>query len=130
MGIIFAVIGIFLQASNHHYFDFFNNSLLNIPVISTSLGCSIFFISSLGYLGVMMSNNNLLLLYAILMTSSLILEVASISIISKSFTRIVKMFTVLLEDGMNNYAKPDYRGVTNTWDVFQHEVYMYRNKIF
>ena len=122
LAIFFVISGLVLQATNSHHLDFFGNKFLNLPVILTSFGCILFFITSLGCVGVITSNRELLLLYTTLLTTMLMVEAVSVWTVWLLRGQVYTFVQEQVEMGMRNFNLPGYKGVTETWNVMQHEV--------
>ena len=122
LAIFFIISGLVLQATNSHHLDFFGNKFLNLPVILTCFGCILFFITSLGCVGLITSNRELLLLYTTLLTTMLMVEAVSVWTIWLLKGQVYTFMQEQVEMGMRNFNLPGYKGVTETWNVMQHEV--------
>ena len=122
LSILFIISGLVLQATNSRHLDFFGNKFLNLPVILTSFGCVLFFITSLGCVGAITSNRDLVLLYTALLTTILLVEAVAVWTAWLLRDEVFSFIKAQVEMGMRNFNLPGYKGVTETWNVMQHEV--------
>ena len=122
LSILFTISGLVLQGTNSHHLDFFGNNFLNLPVILTCFGCFLFFVTSLGCVGALTSNRELVLLYTSLLTTVLVIEAVTVWSVWLLRAEVFIFLRTQVETGMRNFNMPGYRGVTETWNVMQHEV--------
>ena len=103
------------------YLNFFNHSLINIPVLLFFTGVLTAILSMLGLVGVCLTSRVLLTTFISLMVFTLAVEVVA-CLVFYHYQSTVSLFVHhQLLAGLEIFNNPEYRGVTETWNVAQHE---------
>ena len=115
--------------------------------ISVVVGCIIFFVTFFGCCGAIKEHHCMTLAFSVFLSLILLIELGA-GCASYAFRQQVLLpksrhlhlstliyFTLMIylaqvgkiiesnmEKGLQNYAKPSYKGVTETWNIVQHEV--------
>ena len=122
--------GLVSQLLYKDYLNFFNHSLINIPVLLFFAGLTTSILAMLGLVGVCLNHRVLLTANISVMVFTLSLEVVGcLSFYHYQDTVSLFLHHQLLS-GLGIFNNPDYRGVTETWNVAQHEAGRQMRNIF
>ena len=119
---ILLLCGLVAQLLFRDYLNFFNHRLINIPVLLFFLGATIAMISMVGLLGVWLNKVLLLTCYISLLVVSLTVEVVMVLLYYHYQDTVSLFLQHHLLQGLTSFTDPQFRGVTETWNVAQHEV--------
>jgi len=121
-GIALIVAGGVIQGLYSQYLDFLGNTFLNTPILLVIVGVIIFAITFFGCCGAVKDNHCMIMTFAVLLALIFVIELgAGIS----SYVMRVKLHVIIetdMEKGLMNYNKKGSEGVTQTWDIAQHEL--------
>ena len=138
-GVVVLVLGLGWQALHRDYLNMLLDPLLNLPVLLAILGTALATLSLLGLLGAAWRNTNIMYSYLGVGVLILTLEVVFGLVFYRYMDQVlpcpgprvlvtmagVQVFAYVeakLVAGMAVFSHPGYRGVTETWNVMQHEV--------
>ena len=128
-----------IHGQNKYYFDFFSSSYINMPVVIivvgndvllciyfvhnvTNVGVAIFIIAFCACCGAVKENSWMVYAYSVVL---LIILLAQFGAGITAFVMKDDLKNVIenkMVEGMDNYGKYDYGGVTETWDYVQAEL--------
>jgi len=121
-GLALIVAGGVIQGLYSQYLDFLGNTFLNTPILLVIVGVIIFAITFFGCCGAVKDNHCMIMTFAVLLALIFVIELgAGIS----SYVMRVKLHVIIetdMEKGLMNYNKEGSEGVTQTWDIAQHEL--------
>lgn len=121
-GLILIVTGSVIQGVYSQYLDFLGSKVLNAPVLLIAVGCLIFVITFFGCCGAIKESHCMTLTFAVLLAVIFLIEVGA-GIGAYSARKDVRgTLERHMERGLQNYGRKEYRGVTETWNVVQHEL--------
>ena len=127
---ILLLSGLVSQVLYKDYLNFFNHSLINIPVLLFFTGVTTALLAMLGLVGACLNNRVLLTTSISVMVFTLTLEMVG-SLGFYHYQDTVSLFVhYQLLSGLGIFNNPDYRGVTETWNVAQHEAGSVMRNIF
>jgi len=121
VSLVLIVLGAYTQIKAKSYLDFLGNDYVNTPIFIIILGGAILVISCLGFCGAKQESKCLIYTYAIVL---FILVIAQVGAAIAAFVlkgKVEEVVTKNMAEGMQNYGKDDFGGVTTTWDLLQHE---------
>ena len=122
---ILLLSGLVSQILYRDYLNFFNHSLVNLPVLLFFIGAATAVLAMLGLVGVCLNSLVLLTTYISIMILLLTLEV----VVGLFYYHYLDTVSLLLHqqllEGLKIFNKPEFRGVTESWNVAQHEVCSY-----
>jgi len=118
-GLALIGLGAYVQIAAKEYLDFLGNQYANTPIIFIIVGVVIFIVAFLGCCGACTKNKCMMYTYASLLLLILIVEIgAGIA----AYVMQGQLETVVkdnMKDGMMNYNKTNYEGVTQSWNSMQ-----------
>jgi len=115
-------IGTYIQLQMKQYLDFLGDTYLNTSVILIIIGGVMLLISFFGCCGACTENHCMVYTYAAMMTL-ILLSLIGVSITIYVFKDDVQqVINDGMRKGMDNYGKPDHKGVTDAWNIVQHEL--------
>jgi len=121
-GLALIVTGAVIQGMYSQYLDFLGNTFLNTPILLIIVGVVIFLITFFGCCGAVKDNHCMIMTFAILLGLIFVIELgAGIS----AYVLRAKLHVIIetnMEKGLMNYNKAGAEGVTQTWDIAQHEL--------
>jgi len=121
-GLALIITGCVIQGVYSNYLDFLGDSFFNTPVLLVVVGCIIFFVTFFGCCGAIKEHHCMTLAFSVFLSLILIIELGA-GCASYAFRQQVgKIIESNMEKGLQNYAKPSYKGVTETWNIVQHEL--------
>ena len=123
-GIFIIGSGAFLAIELKNYFDFFATSDLALemdisPYIHMLIGCLITIISFLGCCGACTDNTCMMYSFGALMAIIIMAEISILVALYVYKDEVIMTTHKAMDDGMENYQKPGFEGVTFGWDQFQ-----------
>ena len=113
--------GLVSQLLYKDYLNFFNHSLINIPVLLFFIGVTTAILAMLGLVGVCLNNPVLLTTYISVTVFILTVEVVACLCFYHYQDTVSLFFHHQLLNGLSIFNNPEYHGVTETWNVAQHE---------
>jgi len=128
--ILFAIAGMALigfgawaQIAAKDYLNFLGNNYVNTPIFIIILGGVIFAIALFGCCGAWKESKCLIYTYGSVLVIILIAQVAA-AIAAFALQGALKAeITKNMQNGLENYNKPGYEGVTTTWDIVQENLH-------
>lgn len=122
-GIVLIGVGAHVQIHATRYLDFLSENYLNTPVFIIIAGSIIFVIAFFGCCGAWYENTCMIYTYAFFLCAILIAEVAAgiAALVLKGSLRDV--IQDKMKDGMQNYGKRGFEGVTKAWDSMQQDLH-------
>jgi len=121
-GLALIVTGCVIQGVYSNYLDFLGDSFFNTPVLLVVVGCIIFSITFFGCCGAIKEHHCMTLSFSVLLALILVIELGA-GIASYAFREQVGgIIESNMEKGLQNYGKDGYKGVTETWNIVQHEL--------
>lgn len=115
-------IGTYIQLQMKQYLDFLGDTYLNTSVILIIIGGVMLLISFFGCCGACTENHCMVYTYAAMMTL-ILLSLIGVSITIYVFKDDVQqVINNGMKKGMENYGQPDHKGVTDAWNIVQHEL--------
>ena len=123
-GIFIIGSGVFLAVELKNYFDFFATSELALgmdisPYVLMMIGILITIISFLGCCGACTDNMCMMYTFGTLMVVIIIAEISILVALFVYKDEVIRITHKAMDDGMKNYQKPGFEGVTYCWDEFQ-----------
>lgn len=121
-GCVLIGFGAWSQIAAKDYLNFLGESYVNTPIFLMVVGGIIFIVAFVGCCGACQENKCLIYTYAFLLAVILVAQIgagiAAYMLKGDLDTEVTKN----MEFGMENYNKPDFTGVTHTWDIVQKEL--------
>jgi CD63 antigen len=121
-GLALIGLGAYVQIEATKYPDFLGNQYTNTPVLFIIVGVVIFLIAFLGCFGAVKNNSCMVYTYATLLLIVLVAEIAAGVAAYVLKDNLDRKINEKMIEGMENYGKADYDGVTDTWDLVQREL--------
>jgi len=121
-GLALIITGCVIQGVYSNYLDFLGDSFFNTPVLLVVVGCIIFFVTFFGCCGAIKEHHGMTLAFSVFLALILIIELGA-GIASYTFRdQVGDIIETNMEKGLLNYGKEGYKGVTETWNIVQHEL--------
>jgi CD63 antigen len=121
-GLSLIITGCVIQGVYSNYLDFLGDSFFNTPVLLVVVGCIIFFVTFFGCCGAIKEHHCMTLAFSVFLSLILIIELGA-GIASYAFrNQVGGIIESNMEKGLMNYGKDGYKGVTETWNIVQHEL--------
>lgn len=121
-GFALIITGCVIQGVYSNYLDFLGDSFFNTPVLLVVVGCIIFFVTFFGCCGAIKENHCMTLAFSVFLALILLIELGA-GIASYTFRdEVGAIIEANMEKGLQNYGKDTYKGVTETWNIVQHEL--------
>jgi len=121
-GLLLLVMGLVVQSAHSQYLDFLSHRLLSPPVLLTVLGGVIFGISFFGCCGAIRESHALTRTFSVLLAVVFFVEMIAVLAAYHMREQMVHSVERRMEAGMRNFFRQGYRGVSETWNVVQHEL--------
>ena len=137
-GCLLVVAGMVIQAAYTQYLDFLGHQVLSTPGMLVLLGMVIAGVSFCGCCGAIRESHCMALTFSCLLAVIFILQlgtgvaaynlrtqVVQVDIIRWQLNLVFQVGDLIGENmkaGMRNFMRSGYKGVTETWNVLQHEV--------
>jgi len=122
-GIVLIGIGAYIQIKATEYLDFLSDNYLNTPIFIIIIGCVIFVIAFFGCCGAWNESACMVYTYSALLTVILIAELGAAIAAFALKGDLKSVIEDKMVEGMDNYGKEGYEGVTNAWDVVQTDLH-------
>jgi len=114
-------IGAYINFHMQQYLEFLDAQYLNTSIVLIIIGAIIMLVAFFGCCGACTENACMMYTYGTLM-GLILISLIGVAITIVVFKDDVKELVVKkMEQGMTNYGKDDHQGVTETWDLIQHE---------
>lgn len=121
-GLALIVTGAVIQGLYSQYLDFLGDSFFNTPVLLVVVGCIIFAITFFGCCGAVKESHCMTMTFAVLLGLIFVIELGAGISAYMLRTRVHGIVEANMEKGLMNYKKEGADGVTQTWDIIQHEL--------
>ena len=115
-------IGAYIQVQMKQYLDFLGDTYLNTSVILIIIGGVMLLISFFGCCGACTENPCMVYTYAAMMTLILLSMIGVAITIYIYKDDVNAVITDGMKKGQQNYGKPEFKGVTEAWNIVQHEL--------
>lgn len=129
INVVFAIVGIaligigaYIQIQAKEYLDFLSDNYLNTPIFIIIVGCVIFVVAFFGCCGAANESACMIYTYSLLITLLLIAQVGAAIAAYALKGELKSEIKDKMESGMSNYGKDGHDGVTNAWNVLQHDL--------
>jgi len=119
-GLVLVVAGVVIQSAYSQYLDFLGHNF-STPVFLIILGVIIFSVSFFGCCGAINESHCMTLTFAWLLGIIFLLEVVVGVTAYNLRSQLGGLVEENMEAGMGNFMRSGYKGVTETWNVLQHE---------
>jgi len=119
-GLVLVVAGVVIQSAYSQYLDFLGHHF-STPVFLIILGIIIFSVSFFGCCGAINESHCMTLTFAWLLGIIFLLEVVVGVTAYNLRSQLGGLVEENMEAGMGNFMRAGYKGVTETWNVLQHE---------
>lgn len=121
-GLVLVLAGVVIQLAYRQYLDFLDHGLLSIPAFLLLTGLLIFLISVCGCCGSLGEHHCLTSTYSWVLGTLFLLQLLIGLIIFNMQSQVGRVMEESLEAGMRNFMRAGYKGVTETWNILQHEL--------
>lgn len=121
-GLALIITGVVVQARYSSYLDFLGDNFLNTPVLLIIVGCIIFVVTFFGCFGTIKENYCMTLTFAFLLGIIFLVEIGAGIAACQLKSQVNDIVGDNMEEGMQNYNKTGYEGVTQTWDLIQDQL--------
>lgn len=128
--LLFAVSGITLiitaaviQGVYSKYLDFLGNEFLSAPMLFIIVGVVIFLVAFFGCCGAIKENNCMMITFSIFLALIFICEIAGGIAAYVLRSDVDTVLTENMNKALNQYNATDHGGVTDTWNIMQHEIH-------
>jgi len=121
-GLLLITTGGVIQGAYSQYLDFLGDQFFSTPAFMVAVGVIIFIVAFFGCCGAIKENHCMTLTFAILMGIIFLMEIGAGIAAYKLKGQVKPLIYANMESGMRNYGVADHQGVTQTWDVIQHEL--------
>jgi len=121
-GLALIVTGGVIQGLYSQYLDFLGDSFFNTPVLLVVVGCIIFCVTFFGCCGAVKESHCMTMTFAILLGLIFVIELGAGISAYMLRTRVHGIVETNMEKGLLNYKVEGSEGVTQTWDIIQHEL--------
>jgi len=123
VGITLVGIGAYIQIKATEYLDFLSDNYLNTPIFIIIVGCVIFVVAFFGCCGAWNESACMIYTYSVFITIILIAELGAAIAAFALKGDLRNVIEHKMVDGMENFGKEGYEGVTNAWNVLQADVH-------
>lgn len=116
------VTGAVIQGLYSTYLDFLGNEFLSAPMLFIIVGVVIFLVAFFGCCGAVRENSCMMLTFSVFLGLIFVCELAggiAAYVLRGEVNRVLKE---AMTTGLGQYNATGHGGVTETWDVLQHEV--------
>lgn len=121
-GCVLIVSGVVIGVAYTQYLDFLGNSFLSTPLFLILLGLTVFFIAFFGCCGAINEHHCCTLTYSWVLGTLFLLELGAAFMLYGHHRQVGALVADSMEEAMTNFNRPGHKGVTETWNVMQHEL--------
>lgn len=121
-GCLLVVAGMVIQAAYTQYLDFLGHQVLSTPGMLVLLGMVIAGVSFCGCCGAIRESHCMALTFSCLLAVIFILQLGTGVAAYNLRTQVGDLIGENMKAGMRNFMRSGYKGVTETWNVLQHEL--------
>jgi len=124
-GMILIITGAVVQAQYSQYMDFLGSKFFNAPTLLVVVGLMVFGIAFFGCCGAIKENYCMTMTFSVLLSLVFLLEFGAGIAAYTMKGELRSTIETNMEKGMLNFGKEHYKGVTETWNIVQHDVINY-----
>lgn len=121
-GLTLIITGGVIQGVYKEYLDFLGDQFFNTPVLLIVVGCIIFFVTFFGCCGAIKENHCMTVTFTILLVFIFLLEMGAGIAAYMLRSDVRGIIEINMERGQQNFNKEGFKGVTETWNIVQHEL--------
>jgi CD63 antigen len=121
-GLTLVITGGVIQGVYRQYLDFLGSQFFSAPVLLVVVGCIIFFVTFFGCCGAIKENHCMTVTFSVFLSLIFLLELGAGIGAYMMRGDVRGVVETNMEKGLLNYGKQGFRGVTETWNVVQHEM--------
>lgn len=121
-GFALIITGGVIQGVYSEYLDFLGHQFFNTPILLIILGCITFFVTFFGCCGAIKENHCMIFTFSILLAIIFLMELGAGLATYVLKTEVRGIIEENMEKGLQNYNVAKHKGVTETWNVVQHEL--------
>lgn len=121
-GLALIITGGVIQGAYSQYLDFLGDQFFNTPVLLVVVGCIIFCITFFGCCGAVKENHCMTLTFSVLLALIFVIELGAGISAYMLRSQVHGIVQTNMEKGLLNYGKEGSEGVTETWNIVQHEL--------
>lgn len=121
-GLTLIITGGVIQGAYSNYLDFLGDQFFNTPVLLVVVGCIIFCITFFGCCGAVKENHCMTMTFSVLLALIFIIELGAGISAYMLRSQVHTIVETNMEKGLLNYGKTGAEGVTETWNIIQHEL--------
>jgi len=122
-GLTLIITGGVIQGAYSQYLDFLGDQFFNTPVLLVVVGCIIFCITFFGCCGAVKENHCMTVTFSVLLALIFIIELGAGISGYMMRSQVHEIAETNMEKGLLNYGKEGAQGVTETWNIIQHELH-------
>lgn len=122
LGSILIIAGVVLQVTMRQYLDFLDHPLVSVAGLLLVLGLVTASISACGCCGALHEHHGLTSTYSWVLGTIVLVELGLGLMLYTASSQVGTFLEESMEAGMSNFKREGYRGVTETWNVLQHEL--------
>jgi len=120
-GLGLIITGAVVQTRFRTYFDFFGGGLGGAAIVLIVIGSIIFIIGFFGCCGAYKENYCMTMTFAALLIIIFIVEIGAGIAAYIMKDKVKNLVQEYMEKAIPNYDKPEYEGITKTWNAMQHD---------
>jgi len=121
-GITLIVIGAVMKALYATYLDFLGHQFISVPMLFIVIGIIIFLVAFFGCCGAIRENHCMTTTFSVLLGLIFVCELAGGIAAYVLRGQVESIINTNMKASLNNYNVTGYGGVTQTWDIMQHEL--------
>jgi len=121
-GLALIILGAYAKIHADNYLNFLGDQYVNIPIFVVCVGGVIFVIAFLGCLGAKRRSPCMLNTFAAYLVIIILAEIGAGVAVYFLKGALKEEVTKNIKDGMKNFDKFGYEGVTKTWNLMQEDV--------
>lgn len=121
-GFVLIGFGAWSQLSAKDYLNFLGDNYVNTPIFLIIVGGVICVVALFGCCGAWMEKKWLMYMYAAFLVIIIICQIGAGAATYMLKSELSEEVSKNMKNGMENYGKAQYEGVTHTWDIVQHEL--------
>lgn len=120
-GCVLIGFGAYTQLEAKDYLNFLGDNYVNTPIFIIIVGLVIFVVSFFGCCGALKEKKFLIYIYATIIFLILVAQIGAAIAAFVLKGDVEGAINKNMNNGMMNYGKPEFEGVTTTWDIVQKE---------
>lgn len=118
-GLVLIGFGAYVQIAAKNYLNFLGDNYVNTPIFIIIVGGVIFAVAFFGCCGSAKENSCMMKTYAVFLILIVIAQIGAGIAAFAVKGPIEKAIEKNMNNGMKNYGKTEFQGVTDTWDIVQ-----------